>query len=116
MKSVARIVVVDGSEIARIGISRALADHGHTIAAATGDADGALRLATTVEADVFLVDITLDGYDGLIKSLVALGVRVIATGVEADIQQPFVAICAGAVGYLTKDLPSRAWAQGIAAA
>jgi DNA-binding NarL/FixJ family response regulator len=111
-----RVVVCDGSEMARVGISRSLADHGLTIVDVASSAAVSLRLAETVEADVFLVDTCLPQSDMLISALVGLEIRVIATGVEAESDVPFTAIRAGAIGYLTKDLPSRAWAHGIAAA
>lgn len=116
MEGSARVVVCDGSEMARVGISRSLADHGLTIVGVAPNVAAALRLAETVEADVFLVDTALPQSDMLISALVGMDARVIATGIEAESDLPFTAIRAGAIGYLTKDLPARAWAHGICAA
>ena len=106
MEGSARVVVCDGSEMARVGISRSLGDHGLTIVGVAPSVAAALRLAETVEADVFLVDTSLPQSDMLISALVGMDVRVIATGIEAESDLPFTAIRAGAIGYLTKDLPA----------
>jgi DNA-binding NarL/FixJ family response regulator len=110
------LIVCDRSEIARIGIAASLRRYGINAIAAVSSAEGVLRAVRTAPPDVLLVDVSLPNAHTAIRGSAELGVTVIAIGVEADQQRPFSALVAGAVGYLTKDLPAKTWAESIRAA
>jgi NarL family two-component system response regulator LiaR len=111
-----RILVCDTSEIARLGIATAMRSFDIHVAATAGASDEALDILNAEQVDLMLIDVALPGADETIRHAVDRGVTVIGTGIEADQQRPFAALIAGAVGYLTKDLPAAEWAEGIRAA
>jgi len=111
-----QVLVCDSTEIERIGIARSLNEHGNMVVSAAPDAATAIRLVRRRQPDVVLVDTALPEYSTLIATLVRLGARVIATGPERQSDIPFEAIRAGAVGYVAKDLPARAWVAALTAA
>ena len=87
------------------GLSSALTEHGFEVVATAYDRKQGLALAGASAGLVVLVDIDLRGGDraagDVIEQVLAAGGIPIATGVR---------------GYLTKDLPTRAWADAIRAA
>jgi DNA-binding NarL/FixJ family response regulator len=113
---VIRVGVCDASEIARLGITIGLEPYGVEVVTSSGAADLLLPSLAAEPADVVLVDVGLPAMEAVIRQLVDRGVTVIGIGVEADDERPLAALIAGAVGYLTKDLPPRDWAEGIKAA
>jgi NarL family two-component system response regulator LiaR len=110
------LIVCDRSEIARIGIAASLRRYGINAVGAVSSADSALRAVRSTPPDVLLIDLSMPDAETAIRGATELGVTVIAIGVEADQRRPFSALVAGAVGYLTKDLPAKAWAESIRAA
>jgi two-component system, NarL family, response regulator LiaR len=112
----ARVIVCDSSEIARIGIATSLRRFGIEVVAIAGTGTGAAAALDRRQADLLLIDVTLTDADPVIRHAVACGVIVIGIGVEAGTDRPFAALIAGAVGYLTKDLPAEDWSEGIKAA
>lgn len=113
-----RIVIVDPTEIARVGIARSLEDLGFIVAAAIPAArwDKRAERFDIADADVFLIDLSAERCDDLIADVSARGRIAIAIGLGGESEQPFGALTAGASGFLTKDLPARAWADAIRAA
>jgi DNA-binding NarL/FixJ family response regulator len=111
-----RVLVCDVSEIARLGIAVALERFEIDSRATVQGADEATAILATGEIDLALVDVALPEMEHIIRVAVSNGVTAIGTGIEADIDRPFAALIAGAVGYLTKDLPAEEWAQGVRAA
>jgi DNA-binding NarL/FixJ family response regulator len=114
------IAVCDAGEISRVGITRSLARHGLEVIAEADDRAAAVRLARSGRAAVVLVDLGLPPAPEAAFAVVAAasdaGVIPIAVGVEGAPEGLFAALRSGAAGYLTKDLPSSAWAGAIAAA
>lgn len=113
------VAVCDASEISRVGITRSLARHGLDIVAEASDRISALGVARSGKAAVVLVDMNLppapDAAFQVIDAATASGTIAIAVGVEGAPEGLFAALRAGAAGYLTKDLPSSAWAGAISA-
>ena len=118
--SASTVAVCDASEIARVGIARSLESHGLAVVAEAGDRRTALRLATDRGAAVVLVDMSLPPAPAAAVEVIAATTRAgsiaIAVGVEGTPDRVFTALRGGASGYLTKDLPSSAWAGAIQAA
>jgi DNA-binding NarL/FixJ family response regulator len=116
----ASIVVCDASEISRVGIARSLELHNLPVVAEASDHASALDLAAAGRADVVLVDMALPPAPGAAFEVIAVARRAgaipIAVGIGGTTDGVFAAIRAGAAGYLTKDLPSSAWAGAIKAA
>src|SRR5881397_2929968 len=106
VRSSPRVFVCDPSEIARLGIATAMRSFDIDVAATAGGTAEALDILNTEEIDLMLIDVALSGADEIIRHAVDRGVTVIGTGIEADHRRPFAALIAGAVGYLTKDLPA----------
>ena len=111
-----RVFVCDPSEIARLGIAIALKPLGVEVVATSDGGPDALDAIDDQRVDLMLVDVNLPGSEELIRQAVEQRVIVIGIGVEAGHERPFAALIAGAVGYLTKDLPASEWADGIKAA
>jgi NarL family two-component system response regulator LiaR len=112
----ARVVVCDPSEIARVGIAASLQPFSIDVVATAGTCSEALAVLIAEQPDLLLIDVSLPAVDAPIRRAAELGVIVIGIGVEGGHQRPFTALIAGAVGYLTKDLPAKAWADGNNAA
>ena len=114
------VAVCDASEISRVGIAMSLESRDLRVVAAAGDHRSAVALAGSGRAAVVLVDMTLpaapDAAVEVIAAVVRAGAIPIAIGVDATTDGLCQAILAGAAGYLTKDLPSAAWAGAIRAA
>jgi DNA-binding NarL/FixJ family response regulator len=114
MKQHPRIAVCDPNEISRLGIAQALEDHGFEVVGVAGGRDGATALLGR-GLDVLLVDVAVAGFDDLARSAQDAGCVVIGTGTTAGGDLAFAGLRAGAVGYLTKDLPAKAWADAVRA-
>ena len=116
----ATVAICDSSEISRIGISSSLREHGLRVVAEANDLDSALRLLAAKPAQVVLVDVSLPpqpkAAGKVMAAAAAAGLTVIAVGVEGSPERIFPALRAGASGYLTKDMPGRAWSDAIQAA
>jgi two-component system, NarL family, response regulator LiaR len=115
-ESCPRVFVCDPSEIARLGIALALKPLGVDVVGTSDGTPGALAAIDDERIDLMLIDVNLPGSEEMIRQAVDRRVIVIGIGVEASHERPFAALIAGAVGYLTKDLPASEWADGIKAA
>jgi two-component system, NarL family, response regulator LiaR len=111
-----RVFVCDPSEIARLGITLALRPLGVEVVATADGSPGGLDVLDDERIDLMLIDVNLPDSEEMIRQAVDRRVIVIGIGVEAGHERPFAALIAGAVGYLTKDLPASEWADGIKAA
>jgi two-component system, NarL family, nitrate/nitrite response regulator NarL len=113
------VAVCDAGEISRVGIARSLARHGLDVVAEAADRAAAISVIRSGRAAVVLVDMHLpprpDAAAQVLGAANASGTIAIAVGVEGAPDDLFAALRAGAAGYLTKDLPSSAWAGAIAA-
>jgi DNA-binding NarL/FixJ family response regulator len=116
----ARVSICDSHEIAMAGLSSTLTEHGLEVVATAYDRIQGLALAAASAGLVVLVDIDLRGGDraagDVIEQVLAAGGIPIATGVSGESEVFLRALRFGARGYLTKDLPTRAWADAIRAA
>jgi len=104
-----RILIVDDHPIVREGLARLIAQKSKDdfeIVAATGDPDEALSLVQTLEPDMLIVDIFLEGMDGinLIKCVRTLRdqVRILALSMYDESLYAERALEAGADGYIMK--------------
>ena len=118
--NIAAVAVCDASEISRVGIARSLELHNLPVVAEASSHAAALDLVASGRAGVILVDVGLplapDAAFEVIAAARRAGAIPIAIGVGGSHDGVFAAIRAGAAGYLTKDLPSAAWACAIRAA
>jgi two-component system, NarL family, response regulator LiaR len=115
VQPMARIAICDPNEIARLGIAHALEGEGLRVVGVAADCAGAEALLRK-RPEVVLIDAATDGLETFIAKARTEGCIVIGTGVEGADERAFAGIMAGACGYLTKDLPARAWAAGVRAA
>jgi DNA-binding NarL/FixJ family response regulator len=117
---VVRIGICDSHDIALAGLKSTLSGHGLIVEATARTCAQALALADASHGVVVLVDIDLKSGEvsagDVIERVTAAGGIPIATGVSGDPSVLFRALRWGARGYLTKDLPTRAWADAIRAA
>jgi DNA-binding NarL/FixJ family response regulator len=115
------VMICDSSEFSRLGIRNGLAENGLAVTRTARDAAEADRMLDTgVRADVVLVDLglrpSLQEALRLIERISRSGPAVIATGTDSNGDAVLAALCAGASGYLTKDMAAASWAAAIAAA
>jgi DNA-binding NarL/FixJ family response regulator len=112
--------ICDSHEIALAGLSSGLVGHGIDIYGTATHRDAALAVASMSSGRIVLIDAALrpgpDSAEQVISAVALVGGVPIAMGVSGDPALVFPALRAGAVGYLTKDLPLRAWADAIHAA
>ena len=112
--------ICDSHEIAIAGLRSALADHGIEVFGSAGDRAASLALAGRSRGRVVLVDVGLDGDPdaarAVVADVIAAGGVAVAMGVSGAPEVLFNALRWGAMGYLTKDLPIRAWAEALRAA
>ena len=117
---VVRIGICDSHDIALAGLKSTLSGHGLIVEATARTCAQALALADASHGMVVLVDVDLKSGEvsagDVIERVTAAGGIAIATGVSGDPSVLFRALRWGARGYLTKDLPTRAWADAIRAA
>lgn len=100
-----RVLIVDDHPIVRDGLVAVLADEPDlTVVDAVSSAEEALEAMPGLHPDVMLLDLELQGQDGVsaIPALVGGGARVLVlTAYDTD-ERVFGALQAGAVGYLLK--------------
>jgi DNA-binding NarL/FixJ family response regulator len=121
-----RILIVDDHPLTREALAALLEQHGFDVAGQAGDGEEAVTLATRLQPDLVLLDLSMPGLDGL-QALPRLReaaptcevVVLTASGTEDNL---LAAIRAGAAGYLLKSEPPeriveflRSVAQGEAA-
>src|SRR5438128_12211625 len=112
MKKHPRIAVCDPTEISRLGIAQALADHGFEVVGVAGGCDGATPLLRR-GLDVLLVDVAVPGFDDLARSARDGGCVVIGTGTTAGGPLGVAGAPAGARGAPSNALPAEDWADGV---
>ena len=112
-----RVGICDSHEIAVAGLRMALADHGIDVFATAATRTAALALAGRSRGRVVLVDVALpggpDAAQQVITAVVGAGGVPVAMGVSGEPELLFGALRWGAEGYLTKDLPIRAWVEAL---
>jgi DNA-binding NarL/FixJ family response regulator len=107
-----RIAIAEDSVLLREGLTRLLADEGHEVVAAAGDAEGFLRAVADTCPDACVVDVRMPPTftdEGLRAALVvrdrwpSIGVLVLSQWVEERYATELIAGRPHGVGYLLKD-------------
>jgi DNA-binding NarL/FixJ family response regulator len=114
------VAICDPSEIGRLGIGTALRGQGLRVVGTAATLETSLALAKSGKADVVLVDLQLapapHAATEVIQAVEERGATPIAIAAGTEPEAVFDALRAGAAGYLTKDMPARAWGDAITAA
>lgn len=99
-----RILVVDDHPAVREGLSLLVSSEGMNVCAEAGRRDEALALAAERRPNLAVVDISLDGENGLllVAGLKVRGVPVLVYSMHGDAEHVEDAFNAGALGYVTK--------------
>ena len=101
-----RILVADANALTRFGIRRALEEHGFFVCAEAADASEAVEAAVRERPDICLLDLHMPG--DKIAAIAAIAAELPATAVvmltPSRDDDLFDALCAGASGYLPKDI------------
>ncbi|MFH8606551.1 response regulator [Streptomyces sp. NPDC018029] len=107
-----RVILAEDSTLLREGLVRLLAEEGHEVLAAVGDADALLREVAAHEPDVVVTDIRMppDHTDEGLRAAVRIrelrpeiGVVVLSQYVERNYAAQLLTSSAERVGYLLKD-------------
>jgi DNA-binding NarL/FixJ family response regulator len=115
-----RLLVIDDHPVVREGLVAVLEDEpDFEVVGAAGTADDAIALATRERPDVVLLDLELDGQDGVeaLPRLTATPGRprvLVFTAYDAD-ERVFGALQAGAAGYLLKGARGEEIARAVRA-
>lgn len=111
-----RIVVADDAVLLREGLIRLLAEEGHQVVAAVGDAPALVEAVLTLHPDVSVVDVRMPPThtDEGLRAAITVRSRlpgspmlVLSQYVEASYAADLLADGSGAVGYLLKDRVAR---------
>jgi DNA-binding NarL/FixJ family response regulator len=107
-----RIVIAEDAAVIRAGLAEVLADHGHEIVAAVGDAEALKKAVAEHEPDAAVVDVRMppDHTDEGLRAALAIrkshpgvGILVFSQYVETRYAADLLATRSGGVGYLLKD-------------
>lgn len=107
--SITRVVIVEDDDVIRESFSSLINDHEKFISASSYDnCEDAIKNLSKDSPDVILMDIGLPGISGIegirrIKKAYP-SVNIITVTVHDDDEKVFNALCAGASGYLTKNV------------
>lgn len=112
-----RVMLVEDHRLVRSAISRTLQAPGLQVVAEASSAEEALDLVMEHRPDVMLVDLDLPGMNGieLVRELAPRlpDTQIVMLSGSADRDDVVAAMRAGAVGYLTKDLPPDALVRAV---
>jgi two-component system, NarL family, response regulator NreC len=112
-----RILLADEQVIVREGVRALLEREGFTVAAETSDGREAVRLATTLQPDIAILDLGIPALNGLDAAREMLraspGTRSIALTVLAERQFVLDALRAGVKGYVVKTQAAADLVQAI---
>ena len=107
-----RIVIAEDSAVIRAGLKEILADRGHEIVAAVGDAEALLKAVETNDPDVAIVDVRMPPQhtDEGLRAAIAIrrahprvGILVFSQYIETRYASDLLSMRSGGVGYLLKD-------------
>src|SRR5579862_6535071 len=107
-----RIVIAEDAAVIRAGLVEILADHGHEVVAAVGDAESLLAAVAGHQPDVAIVDVRMPpGHtDEGLRAAITLrrdypnvGILVFSQYVETRYAADLLRMGSGGVGYLLKD-------------
>lgn len=114
-----RVLIADDHAAVRAGVRMALEQGGCTVCAEVGTADHAVAAAVRERPDVCLIDIRMPG--GGIRAVAEItarlpGTPVVMLTVSSDAEDLVDAVCAGAAGYLLKEMDPSRLADAVRAA
>lgn len=102
-----KVLLADDHTMLREGLRRSMEAAGFDVVGEAGDGDEAISLATELDPDVILMDVSMPVTDGIeaTRTLVAQSSRaaVVMLTMHADADVLARAVRAGAAGYLVKD-------------
>jgi DNA-binding NarL/FixJ family response regulator len=107
-----RIVIAEDAAVIRAGLAEILADRGHEVVAAVGDAESLLAAVARHQPDVAIVDVRMPpGHtdEGLRAAITlrrdypGVGILVFSQYVETRYAADLLRMSSGGVGYLLKD-------------
>jgi len=113
-----RILIVDDHPVVRAGLASMLGTQvGLRVVGSASGGEEALRLVRREPADLILVDLRMPGMNGieLLRALAAVSDRpkvIVLTSFETD-EDIYLAVQAGAQGYLLKDTSQREMIEAI---
>jgi DNA-binding NarL/FixJ family response regulator len=104
-----RIMLVDDHEVVRTGLKTYLdTQDGMEVVAEAEDGEEAIKIAQTIHPEVIVMDISMNGMDGLEAtrrlSAICPESKILTLTIHEDKQFFFEMLAAGAVGYLTKQV------------
>ncbi len=116
----ARLLLVDDHPLVRDGLKMRLeAAPGFVVAGEAGNAADALALAEALEPDLALMDVGMQGMNGIALAGVFHerfpAIRVVMLSMHDNVEYVTQAVRAGASGYLLKDSPASEIVRGIRA-
>jgi DNA-binding NarL/FixJ family response regulator len=107
-----RIVIAEDAAVIRAGLTEILADRGHEVAAAVGDAEALKAAVAKHQPDVAIIDVRMppDHTDEGLRAAIAIrrdyprmGILVFSQYVETRYAADLLSMGTGGVGYLLKD-------------
>ena len=107
-----RVVIAEDAAVLREGLTRLLADRGHQVSAAVGDAEALLEQVRAHRPDVVIADIRmppshtdegLRAAESIRRDFPSIGVLVFSQYIETRYTSRLLERGAGGVGYLLKD-------------
>jgi DNA-binding NarL/FixJ family response regulator len=105
-----RILLADDHTLFRDGVASLLGAWGHEVVGQASDGEAAVALASSLHPDLVLRDVSMPGIGGMEATRrIAAGepdVAIVMLTASEDVEDLFVAIKAGARGYLLKNLES----------
>jgi len=112
-----RLVLADDHRMLREGLRRSMIDEGFDVVGEARDGEEAVRMASAVQPDVVLMDVSMPEMDGVeaTRQIHAAqpDIRVIMLTMHADADVLTSAIRAGASGYLVKDCSTEEVAEAV---
>jgi len=106
----ARLLLVDDHPLVRDGLRMRLEAADLSVVGEAGNADEALALAESLEPDLALMDVGMNGMNGITLAGVFHerfpGIRVLMLSMHDNIEYVTQAVRAGAGGYVLKDSPA----------
>ncbi len=117
MAEAIRLVLADDHRMLREGLRRSMIDEGFDVVGEARDGEEAVRMASAVQPDVVLMDVSMPEMDGVeaTRQIHAAqpDIRVIMLTMHADADVLTSAIRAGASGYLVKDCSTEEVAEAV---
>src|SRR5829696_2918476 len=102
-----RVLLVDDHDVFRHGLAQLLRDEGLDVVAEASGGEAGVRLTAELRPDVVLMDLSMPGMSGIEATRAIVGadpdVRVLVLSLFEDEDSVFLALRAGARGYVLKD-------------